>query len=371
MLILEHFSAVPDMRVRTLPGVECCLALWAASAPEHEPMAVISRSIQEAMPDSAAQTLRVLNRELPRWPLWMTGTMLRLGDLGLDSALRGLAAEPPRQVAGELLLSALERFARDRCDIGADSFSAVVRSGCLPGDASRRPELLILRPEKAVMMIRSVLKAFCQAGYARLWVEQQPEIRAVSALLESRVALDPMHTLASVSPRVFHDAEQDRMLLVGGQEIKVVSCEGIDAMDIMPSMWLRRSVVSARTPTTLGLSLDCGQGSTAEPVQTRRMTQMLRALGDEDRFKIVCLCLERPRTTTELAPMLQLTEAPVSRHLKKLEQAGLIFGQRSGSYVTYTTAIEACHVLGAGIQRLAEKVSRQVADDDRRVKAAA
>ena len=87
MLILEDFSATPTIRIRTLPGVECCLALWTAQAPEREPMAETARSIHAAMPASATRALQTLNRGLPRWPLATTTLMFRLGGPTPEDAL--------------------------------------------------------------------------------------------------------------------------------------------------------------------------------------------------------------------------------------------------------------------------------------------
>ena len=88
---------------------------------------------------------------------------------------------------------------------------------------------------------------------------------------------------------------------------------------------------------------------------------MLRALGTEHGLQIVLLCLESPRTTTDLGPILHLTAAPISRQLKKLEAAGLVSGRRKGRYVEYSSTIEACQMLGADISQLAERINRQIA----------
>jgi DNA-binding transcriptional ArsR family regulator len=44
---------------------------------------------------------------------------------------------------------------------------------------------------------------------------------------------------------------------------------------------------------------------------------------------------EQPRTTQELAPLLSLTEAAASAHLRALTRAGLLSARRDGYYVLY------------------------------------
>jgi ArsR family transcriptional regulator len=43
--------------------------------------------------------------------------------------------------------------------------------------------------------------------------------------------------------------------------------------------------------------------------------------------------------TCALAQIFEMTEGSVSHHLKKLEQAGLIIGQKKGRYTMYSTKV--------------------------------
>lgn len=362
MIIFDDFSAPRTIRIRTLPGVDCGLAIWTAQAPEREPMKEDARCIRAAMPDSAIQDLQTLNRGLFRWPLAASAMMFRLGGSTPEDALCRLAEEPPRRVVGDLLLSSLQSYGQQPHDFDVDPLTAVIESTTGQGDVLGKAQSLIRQPERTARMVRTVLQAFFEAGFARRWGEQGAEIGRTVQALEARVGRDRARFLTSVSPRVFHDVRADRLLVVSGAGARVVSCKNMTSVDIMPTMWLQRGVALAWTPSTVGLSLHCRSTTADAGIAPPQMMEMLKALADGHRFEIVRLCLERPRTTTELAPLLHLTEAPVSRHLKKLEQAGLVVGQRTGFYVTYTAAIEMVSFLGAGLQHLPEIVNRQVAN---------
>jgi DNA-binding transcriptional ArsR family regulator len=360
MLILDNISLAPPVRVRSLAGVECCLALWTASAPEREPLRKTASLVQAAMPKQTMRILDGLNRTLAGWPLWTTNAFLRLGSESLDDALAGLAVEPPRRVAADLLLGFLD----DREQVfeyppGVDPLTAVLASELLPADGIRRVTRLVRHPERTVMEIRGVLEAFCQAGFTRIWSKQRSVTERTVAALTARTSNASLSALASMSPRAVGDWKRDRLIFLGGQDTTVVSCQRLGALEIMPSLWLRRRVALARTPEIIGLSLNCYPTARNEHKEPGHLMDTLKAMGNERRLEIVRLCVERPRTTPELASTVGLTEAPTSRHLKALERAGLVVGERVGPHVTYSTVIETLHFLGENLQQIPEQMTEQ------------
>ena len=62
---------------------------------------------------------------------------------------------------------------------------------------------------------------------------------------------------------------------------------------------------------------------------------VLRALADDTRLRALRLIAERPRSTQELAPLVGVTEAALSKHLRLLAEAGLLERHRDGYYVLY------------------------------------
>jgi DNA-binding transcriptional ArsR family regulator len=50
---------------------------------------------------------------------------------------------------------------------------------------------------------------------------------------------------------------------------------------------------------------------------------------------VLRLIAERPRSTQELAPLVGLSEAALSKHLRLLAEAGVLQTQRTGYYVLY------------------------------------
>jgi DNA-binding transcriptional ArsR family regulator len=63
--------------------------------------------------------------------------------------------------------------------------------------------------------------------------------------------------------------------------------------------------------------------------------RVFRALGDATRLRSLRLIAERPRSTEELATLVGMSESGLSKHVKALEDAGLVERRRRGYYVLY------------------------------------
>jgi DNA-binding transcriptional ArsR family regulator len=351
MLILDNISAVKaSTQVRQPAGVECCLAIWAARAPEREPLKEVAGEIQARMHPKAREALRRLEAAFEEWPLFAVNAFYGLGVDGLEESLGILRAEPPREVA----VAFLGRRSRlggggpeaSRTREAADGDHRVdPLADALRDERVRRASALIARPEETVELMLRVIEAFARAGFREIFEQQRERFAAVAAHLEPQLAGDVPKVICGLSPRAVLDPRQDRVTFVGGRLDRVVACEELERLDVIPTFWLRRRVVLAQAAGRAGLCISTGTPLPGEMNQ-QRTTSMLSALGEPRRFEIFLMCLERSRTTRELATALRITEGPVSRHLKELERGGLVVRQRTGRVVFYTAVVEVLSLLG-------------------------
>jgi DNA-binding transcriptional ArsR family regulator len=65
------------------------------------------------------------------------------------------------------------------------------------------------------------------------------------------------------------------------------------------------------------------------------LVDVLKALGDKSRMKIIKLLYNKPLCTQEISLMLDISEAGISKHLKLLFKANLIRKIRKGNFVLY------------------------------------
>jgi ArsR family transcriptional regulator len=70
----------------------------------------------------------------------------------------------------------------------------------------------------------------------------------------------------------------------------------------------------------------------------RDFVKVMKALADPSRVKIVKALQHKPMCVCEIHTALGLAQPTVSRHLKILEDAGLVAYKKSGLWVNYTLA---------------------------------
>lgn len=80
---------------------------------------------------------------------------------------------------------------------------------------------------------------------------------------------------------------------------------------------------------------------------------LLKALGDESRMKIVQLLLGGEQCACAIVPYIGKAQPTVSRHLKVLEEAGVVESRREGTNILYKLKNQnAARILGVlGIQK--------------------
>lgn len=79
------------------------------------------------------------------------------------------------------------------------------------------------------------------------------------------------------------------------------------------------------------------------------LLRILRALADETRLRTARLVTERPRSTQEMAPLVGITEAALSKRLRILADAGIVSSRREGYYVLYQLNADRLYPLSASL----------------------
>ena len=67
----------------------------------------------------------------------------------------------------------------------------------------------------------------------------------------------------------------------------------------------------------------------------RELVASLKAVADESRLRILNMLLKRRLCVCEIAEVLGLAQSTVSRHLKQLEECGLLEKSKDGLWVEY------------------------------------
>ena len=92
------------------------------------------------------------------------------------------------------------------------------------------------------------------------------------------------------------------------------------------------------------------------------MVKCLRALGDENRLRILMLLRERELCVLEVVGVLGISQPLASSHLAVLREAGLATAQREGRKIRYSLSPDA---KSGGKHRLLSQVAESIADEPR------
>lgn len=74
--------------------------------------------------------------------------------------------------------------------------------------------------------------------------------------------------------------------------------------------------------------------------QAAELAEIFHLLGDSNRLRLVCSCLEEPVSVLELAERLGISPSLVSHHLRLLRAARLMRAEKHGRQVFYRAADE-------------------------------
>jgi len=105
-------------------------------------------------------------------------------------------------------------------------------------------------------------------------------------------------------------------------------------MPVVLSLFSSPWVITRITPAA-GLVLPAPGADRQVKTPSIELVQGLDAISDPTRLTLLRLVAAKPRSTRELAQLLELSEAAVSKHLRRLADAQLVRGERQGYYVLY------------------------------------
>lgn len=81
---------------------------------------------------------------------------------------------------------------------------------------------------------------------------------------------------------------------------------------------------------------------------------LLRAMADENRFRILKLLLTHDLCVGALASRIGITRAAVSQHLQILRRAGLVRGEKRGYWTHYAVQRKVLKQMGGGLSEMSD-----------------
>ncbi len=92
-------------------------------------------------------------------------------------------------------------------------------------------------------------------------------------------------------------------------------------------------------------------------LDVRPTTGLLKALADDNRLRILALLSHGELCVCHIASALELSQPNASQHLTVLKNAGVVDGERRGSWIYYRLAVESDPVREGILRAVIEGVS--------------
>jgi len=197
-----------------------------------------------------------------------------------------------------------------------------------------------LLDDPAVLLERflALLERYWEEAFAAEWERVEPDLAASVGEAGRQIAEHGLFALlGGLWPEVRCDAQDGRFWLERPHEHEI-EIGPDDHLVLAPSAYVWPHVrVNCDGPWPLGLVFPASSiVHEARPrIPPAQLVGVLRALADDTRLRMLRLIAERPRSTQELAPLVGVSEAGLSKQLRVLAEVGLLERRREGYYVLY------------------------------------
>lgn len=198
----------------------------------------------------------------------------------------------------------------------------------------------LLLQQRFLNLIQQYWNSFFQDEWHRIEPIVLKEIEACGRHL-LRDGIVPM--LAHLSERFSVDAAGQTVSFFKPNVNEECSFRPIDRLNVYPSYFTYPSILfsihqeSAIEPLTFSITYSTLQQRLAgqPPVPPEQMLEILRAVADGTRLQILELVAQKPRSTGELAQIIGVSDAAISKQLKQMQRTGWVEARRESYYVLY------------------------------------
>ncbi|PZD96724.1 hypothetical protein DNH61_05870 [Paenibacillus sambharensis] len=212
--------------------------------------------------------------------------------------------------------------------------------GLADSSLSERQRMLLMKPSCYREELLAILQEYADY-FKQEWRLVLPRMQAEAERFRMACERNDLKALNSLHPR----------LSVTGGEITAYKAEtyrfaagNLRKVLIFPSAFIAPHLLIGCGKDMVSLPLavenapaDDTDASLAEELSPPvDLLVLLKGLADGTRLKIVKLLWWEPRCTRQLAELFGISEAAVSKHLKIMQQSGLVYSERRGNYQFYS-----------------------------------
>ena len=101
----------------------------------------------------------------------------------------------------------------------------------------------------------------------------------------------------------------------------------------------------------------------------RRVSTLLKAMGNERRLTVLCYLIEGERSVSELEALIGISQSALSQHLARLRRDGLVDTRRAAQNIFYSVADDKVTELLEALHHILCRPSRTLSVDGQAVMA--
>jgi DNA-binding transcriptional ArsR family regulator len=326
--------AVERLSFAYSPLVEAVLSLHVLVEPKHHPLqhefVRRMRSLSPGLRRRIGELGFLYRRTMPDF----VSPSADEGYASFDDELAGMQRHDDETLALELLRPLYDHAGRrDPGLLDDPEVRASVR------EAPPLAQLIFEDPRELTRMLAELLADYWEASFAAEWKRLEPQLATAVTEAGRTIASEGVYALLrGLSPRLRVDPAREEFGLDIPHDHRVEITES-DRLVLVPSAFVWPHVrVNCDEPWPLSVIYPAAfVVADARPrIPSADLVRLLRALGDDTRLRALRLIAERPRSTQELAPLVGISEAGLSKHLRQLAQVGAVTTKREGYYVLYS-----------------------------------
>jgi DNA-binding transcriptional ArsR family regulator len=250
-----------------------------------------------------------------------------------------------RRLPAELLLPALARPLYDHGGTQVIDEQVVVANGGAE---------LVADPEAFAKRLARFFERYWRTAFAAEWERIEPLLARAIAESGRRIAADGVWAVLGRLPPHCRIDPRRRELLIDLPHEHALDIDQTNPLLLTPSVFVwphLRINCDPPWPTAITYAAPTVARDAEPRIPPAELLRVLRALADDTRLRVLKLIAQKPRTTQELAPLVGLSNAGLSKSLQRLAEAGLVTAHRDGYYVLYTLAPSRLDALPNAVQR--------------------
>lgn len=338
------------------PLLEAVLSLHVLVEPKHHPLQHPWVRSMRRLPPQLKRAIEEFAFAYRRYIPSLLAPSPEEGLREFEEELDALRSLDPAAIALEFCRPLYDHGGAQDTDFldGKDVQAEIVRRARLLGASPYLASLVFEDPAELAERFADMVGAYWDEGFGEEWERIEPFLADAVTEAGTQLAVGGLYDfLRGISLQLRVDEKREEFGIDVPHEHRLEVTEERRLL-LVPSVYVWPHVhVNCDEPWPLSVIYTASfMAEASRPtLPSGELVGVLKALSDQTRLRALKLIAERPRSTQELAPLVGISEAGLSKHLRQLADAGLVSTRRDGYYVLYSLVPERIEPLTEAVRR--------------------